>query len=76
MSKQQKIWIGVGVTVVVIIAAILVIASIRNQSGGSGSSATYQTTTVQVGTLTSTVEGAGTVASTHSVRYWCRLAPR
>jgi HlyD family secretion protein len=67
MSKQQKIWIGVGVTVVVIIAAILVIASIRNQSGGSGSSATYQTTTVQVGTLTSTVEGAGTVASTQSV---------
>ena len=65
MSKQQKIWIGVGVSVVVIIALVLVIASIRSQSGSS-TAAAYQTTTVQLGTLTSTVEGTGTVASTQS----------
>ena len=65
MSKQQKIWIGAGVSVVVIIALVLVIASIRSQSGSS-TAAAYQTTTVQLGTLTSTVEGTGTVASTQS----------
>jgi len=65
MSKKQKIWISVGVSVVVIIAVVLVIASIRSQS--SSASAAYQTTTVQIGTLTSTVEGTGTVASTQTV---------
>ena len=65
MSKKQKTWIAAGVAVVVIIALVLVIASVRAQSSGS-SSAAYQTTTVQLGTLTSTVEGSGTVASTQS----------
>lgn len=66
MSKTQKTWIGAGVSVVVIIAVVLVIFAIRNQNS-SGSAAAYQTTTVQLGTLTSTVEGTGTVASTQSV---------
>lgn len=65
MSKKQKVWITVSVSVVVIIALVLVIASIRNQS--SSATAAYQTTNVQLGTLTSTVEGTGTVASTQSV---------
>jgi HlyD family secretion protein len=65
MSKKQKTWIAVGVSVVVIIALVLVIASIRSQN--SSTAAAYQTTTVQVGTLTSSVEGTGTVASTQSV---------
>ena len=66
MSKTQKIWIAAGVSVVVIIALVLAIVSIRNQNSSS-SAAAYQTTTVQLGTLTSTVEGTGTVASTQSV---------
>jgi HlyD family secretion protein len=65
MSKNQKTWIAVGVSVVVIAAAVLVFASVRAQSGSS-SAATYQTTTVSLGTLTSSVEGSGTVASTQS----------
>ena len=65
MDKKQKTWIIGGVSVVVIIALVLVVASVRGQSNSS-SSAAYQTTTVQVGTLTSTVEGTGTVASTQS----------
>jgi HlyD family secretion protein len=64
MSKKQKTWIAVGVSVVVIIALVLVVASVRSQSASS--TAAYQTTTVQLGTLTSTVEGTGTVASTQS----------
>jgi multidrug efflux pump subunit AcrA (membrane-fusion protein) len=64
MSKKQKTWIAVGVSVVVLIALVLVVASIRSQS--TSSAAAYQTTTVQVGTLTSIVEGTGTVASTQS----------
>jgi HlyD family secretion protein len=64
MSKKQKIWIAAGVSVVVIIALVLVIASIRSQN--TSNAAAYQTTTVQLGTLTSTVEGTGTVASTQS----------
>lgn len=63
MSKSQKGWIAAGVTVVVIIAAVLVIASIRSQNSSSSASTDYQTTTVQRGTLTSTVEGTGTVGS-------------
>jgi len=63
MSKSQKTWIAVGVSMVVIIAIVLVVASIRSQNASSSSTATYQTTTVQIGTLTSTVEGTGTVAS-------------
>jgi HlyD family secretion protein len=65
MSKKQKVWIGSGVSVVVIIALVLIVASIRSQN--SSSTANYQTTTVQLGTLTSTVEGTGTVASTQTV---------
>jgi len=64
MSRKQKTWIAVGGLVVIIIAAVLVFASIRSQNASS--TATYQTTTVQLGTLTSTVEGTGTVASTQS----------
>jgi len=44
---------------------VLVVASIRSQSSSS-SAATYQTTTVELGTLTSSVEGSGTVASTQT----------
>ncbi len=48
----------------VIIALGLLIISIRAQaSGNSSGTSAYQTTTVQHGTLTSTVEGTGTVAS-------------
>ena len=64
MSKNQKIWIAAGVSVVVIIALVLVVASIRSQN--SSTTAAYQTTTVQLGTLTSSVEGSGTVASTQT----------
>jgi len=69
MGKKQKIWLGVGVSAVVIIALVLLIISLRSQnasltsaSSSSGTSA-YQTTTVQRGTLTSSVEGTGTVGS-------------
>lgn len=61
MNKKQRVWIIAGIAVVVIIALVLVIANIRNQA--SSSTATYQTTTVQRGTLTTTVEGTGTVRS-------------
>jgi HlyD family secretion protein len=64
MSKKQKTWISVGVSAVVIIALVLVIA--KNRSQKSSSTATYQTTTVQLGTLTSSVEGTGTLESIRS----------
>jgi HlyD family secretion protein len=67
MSKNKKIWITAGVSVVVLIAVVLVVIAIRNQNSSSTSVANFQTTTVQRGTLTSTVEGTGTVASTQSV---------
>ena len=69
MSKKQKVWIGIAVAVVVIIALGLLFATLRAQNGTSittstsNSTSAYQTTTVQVGTLTSTVEGTGTVGS-------------
>ena len=68
MSQKQKGWITTGVVVVVIIGVVLLIATIRSQNGGSaavasGGTSAYQTTTVQRGTLTSTVEGTGTVGS-------------
>jgi HlyD family secretion protein len=63
MSKKQKIWIGAGISVVVIIALVLLIASIRSQGKTNNAASAYQTTTVQRGTLTSTVEGTGTVGS-------------
>lgn len=63
MSKKQKIWLAGGGIVVIIVALVLVIAAIRGQASGTGSTAAYQTTTVQRGTLTSTVEGTGTVGS-------------
>ena len=62
MSKSRRnTWIIVGVVVVVIVAAGLIYASLRSQT--SSTSASYQTTTVQLGTLTSKVEGTGTVRS-------------
>jgi HlyD family secretion protein len=64
MSKKQKVWIATGVSVVVIIALVLVVASIRSQN--SSSTAAYQTTIVQLGTLISSVDGSGTLASTQS----------
>jgi HlyD family secretion protein len=64
MSKNQKTWIISGVSVVVVIAVVLVVMSVRGQT--SNGTPAYQTTTVQLGTLTSTVEGAGTVTSTQS----------
>ena len=73
MSKQQKTWIAVGVVVVVIIGAVLAFAGLRVQGAGTagsdsagstgGRKTAYQTTTVQHGTLTSSVEGTGTVRS-------------
>ena len=63
MSKKQKGWIAAGVGLVVIIALVLLFISLRAQSGSSNATTAYQTTTVQIGTLTSTVEGTGTVAS-------------
>jgi HlyD family secretion protein len=66
MSKKQKTWITAGVSMVIIIAVVIVFASLRAQGGSSNNtSATsaYQTTTVQRGTLTSTVEGTGSVRS-------------
>ena len=70
MSKQQKTWIVVGVVLVVIIGVVLLFANLRAQGNtslagntGSASTSAYQTTTVQYGTLTSTVEGTGTVRS-------------
>jgi multidrug efflux pump subunit AcrA (membrane-fusion protein) len=71
MSKQQKTWIVVGAVLVVIVGAALVFFNLRVQgntgtagsTGGSASTSAYQTTTVQRGTLTSSVEGTGTVRS-------------
>ncbi|MGA2489062.1 MAG: efflux RND transporter periplasmic adaptor subunit [Anaerolineales bacterium] len=63
MSKKQKGWIATGVVAVVIIALVLLIASLRSQKSNSSGTPAYQTTTVQRGTLTSTVEGTGTVGS-------------
>ena len=63
MSNKQRTTIIAGVSIVVIIGLVLLFVSLRAQaSGGSGTSA-YQTTTVQRGTLTATVEGTGTVTS-------------
>ena len=62
MSKKQKGWIIAGVAIVLIIALALLIISLRSQNA-SNNAATYQTTTIQRGTLTSTVEGNGTVRS-------------
>ncbi|HTX93179.1 MAG TPA: efflux RND transporter periplasmic adaptor subunit [Anaerolineales bacterium] len=65
MNNKQKTWIAAGASVVVIIALVLLIAGLRAQGGNTGSSSNsaYQTTIVQRGTLTSTVEGTGTVRS-------------
>jgi HlyD family secretion protein len=63
LKNRRTIWIIVGAALVVIVAIVLIIASLRSQSS---STASYQTTTVQLGTLTSTVEGSGTVASIQS----------
>jgi len=59
-KNRRNVWIALGALVVVIVAAGLVILSLR--SNGTAAAA-YQTTTVQLGTLTSSVEGSGTVAS-------------
>src|SRR5512135_2738741 len=66
MSKKQKGWIIAGAALVVVIALVLLIASIRSQNTNSSGSTAYQTTTVQLGTLTSSVDGSGTVASPQS----------
>ncbi len=63
MSKKQKGWITAGVVLVVAIALVLLIVSLRSQGSAANATTAYQTTTVQRGTLTSTVEGTGTVAS-------------
>jgi HlyD family secretion protein len=65
MSKKQKTWIVGGVSAVVIIGLVLVFLTLRAQSS-SNSSTAYQTTNVQLGTLTSSVDGSGTVASPQS----------
>jgi HlyD family secretion protein len=59
-KNRRNIYIFSGAGLVVIIAIILIIASVRAQAG---TTATYQTTTVQQGTLTSQVQGTGTVRS-------------
>jgi HlyD family secretion protein len=59
-KNRRNVWIFVGVLVVVIVAAGLVFLSLRSQGTAA---AAYQTTTVQLGTLTSSVEGSGAVAS-------------
>jgi HlyD family secretion protein len=58
MNKKQRNWMIAGIAAVVVIALVLVIANLRSQNS---STAAYQTTTVQRGTLTSSVEGTGTV---------------
>ena len=64
MDKKQKTWIAIGSSAVVIIALALLIVSLRAQAKAGGNATTaYQTTTVQLGTLTSTVEGTGSVGS-------------
>jgi HlyD family secretion protein len=63
MSKKQKVWIATGAGVVVIIALVLLVASLRAQGSTSSNTSAYQTTTVQLGTLTSTVEGTGSIGS-------------
>ena len=66
MSKiSRKSWIIIVVSVVVVLAIVLVIAGLRSQNQ-SNASTSYQTTTVVRGTLTSTVEGTGTIGSLHS----------
>ena len=59
-KNRRNVWIALGALVVVIVAAGLVILSLRTNGTAA---AAYQTTTVQLGTLTSSVEGSGTVAS-------------
>jgi HlyD family secretion protein len=68
MSKKQKGWIIGGGATVILLAIVLVVASIRAQAASSSSSSSYTTTTVQKGTLTSTVEGTGTLASLLSAK--------
>ena len=63
MTKTQRSRILVGVTVVLVIALVLLVAGLKAQANTGTPTTAYQTTTVQRGTLTSTVEGTGTVAS-------------
>jgi HlyD family secretion protein len=63
MSKKQKGWIAAMVSVVVVSALVLLFITLRSMGGTSSATPTYQSTTVQRGTLTSTVEGTGTVGS-------------
>jgi HlyD family secretion protein len=60
LKNRRNLYIIIGAGVVVVVAIILVIASVRAQTGTTPA---YQTTTVQTGTLTSTVEGSGAVGS-------------
>jgi len=59
-KNRRNIYIFVAAAVVVIVAIVLVIASVRSQGT---TAAAYQTTTVQLGTLTSSVQGSGSVSS-------------
>ena len=63
MNRKQKTTITAGVSAVLVIALVLLFAGLRAQAGNSSGTPTYQTTIVQRGTLTSTVEGTGTVTS-------------
>jgi HlyD family secretion protein len=66
MSKiSRKTWITIVVSVVVILAIVLVVVGLRSQAAANSSSA-YQTTNVTRGTLTSYVEGTGTIESLRS----------
>jgi len=59
-KNRRNIWIFLGALVMVVVAVGLILFSGRSQGTAA---AAYQTTTVQLGTLTSSVEGSGTVAS-------------
>jgi HlyD family secretion protein len=63
MSKKQKNWLTAGVVAVVIVGIVLLVVSLRMQASANSAAPSYQTTTVQLGTLTSNVDGTGTVAS-------------
>jgi HlyD family secretion protein len=63
MSKKQRVWIAAGAAIVVVIALVLLYITLRSMGGTSSATPAYQTTTVQRGTLVSTVEGTGTVGS-------------
>ncbi len=66
-QNNRRVGSPPGLSAVVLIGVVLLFITIRSQNGSGNSRSSgkpaYQTTTVQRGTLTSTVEGTGTVAS-------------